>query len=464
MKIYKEELSIANLIKENTSIAFTLELNPPKFQPFDFTKAKLNRTISKDLFPVYSLLVSSVWNINDDVFTSERIWEARNTPKHHPTNINHDQLDIVGHITDIWVVDAELNLIPDDTNPQDLPELIHIINESVVYTHFQDAEKMDRVLTLIDDIETGKKYVSMEALFADFDYAVVDPYGDNHVIERNEGTAFLTKHLRAYGGTGMYEGHKVGRVLKSFVFVGKGFVDAPANPASVIFLQGLPFATASHKNSLEINNGVLSNNENLEKQMSIELENKVAALMAENEKLKADMVASTAGALEAKVAELNTANEALKASIADLTQKLTQKDEAVKASEMVSEAFKAERTSLESRLVEAEKASKDANDALATIKVEQVAFLRTAKLIAANLSEADAKALVTKYANLNDEQWEDVSALHVNKQKQGSGTQTETTLSYNFNASDTDTDKAKATLEALQKSVASIFAKDKTNA
>ena len=46
---------------------------------------------------------------------------------------------------------------------------------------------------------------------------------------------FLHKHLRAYGGKGGYEDHKIGRLLRNIVFSGKGFVNKPANPDSVIF-------------------------------------------------------------------------------------------------------------------------------------------------------------------------------------------------------------------------------------
>ena len=38
---------------------------------------------------------------------------------------------------------------------------------------------------------------------------------ENKVIARDENSAFLTKHLRAYGGTGQYDGYTVGRLLRS---------------------------------------------------------------------------------------------------------------------------------------------------------------------------------------------------------------------------------------------------------
>ena len=58
-------------------------------------------------------------------------------------------------------------------------------------------------------------FVSMECVFSGFDYAVVAPNDDNHIVARTNDTAFLSRHLRAYGGTGEYQGHKVGRLLKN---------------------------------------------------------------------------------------------------------------------------------------------------------------------------------------------------------------------------------------------------------
>ena len=74
----------------------------------------------------------------------------------------------------------------------------------------------------------------MECIFNVFDYAVESPNGEYHVVARGENTAFLTQHLRAYGGGGVYQDHKVGRLLRNITFSGKGFVANPANPDSFI--------------------------------------------------------------------------------------------------------------------------------------------------------------------------------------------------------------------------------------
>ena len=86
---------------------------------------------------------------------------------------------------------------------------------------------------IIAEIEEGKWFVSMECLFPAFDYALQTSEGETKIIERNEASAFLTKHLRAYGGEGTYENYRIGRLLRNLAFSGKGLVSKPANPRSI---------------------------------------------------------------------------------------------------------------------------------------------------------------------------------------------------------------------------------------
>jgi hypothetical protein len=62
----------------------------------------------------------------------------------------------------------------------------------------------------------------------------------------------LTSHLRAYGGPGIFDDFRIGRVLRKITFSGKGFVDKPANPDSIIFdKEDLRFGNASNVNPFE---------------------------------------------------------------------------------------------------------------------------------------------------------------------------------------------------------------------
>ena len=54
-----------------------------------------------------SILVTSNWNKNDDVFDNMEVWNARQTPEHKPTNLNHDEHVLVGHMTENWVMSLE---------------------------------------------------------------------------------------------------------------------------------------------------------------------------------------------------------------------------------------------------------------------------------------------------------------------------------------------------------------------
>jgi hypothetical protein len=408
MKIYNAEQSIAHLIEGNTSVAYSIEPNPEVCADFSFVQAKLNKdNKSDDLYPIYSLLVSSVWNGNDDVFSAEEIWKARKTPINHPSNINHDQLDIVGHITDVWVVDQDMNLIPDDTKAEDLPELIHIINESVIYTHFNDDQKLGQVLSLIESIEARKKFVSMEALFTDFDYSVITPEGKPMTVARTEDSAFLTKHLRAYGGAGMYQGYKVGRQLKDFVFIGKGYVDKPANKGSVIFTEGLPFVAASVVDNIDDFNGVQLDNQILENNMSNEVETQLSEALAEVATLKEELATIKSEASMKQVSEMIDENANLAEMLSVKDGEMKDMGVKVQAAEQELEEVKAEVESLKTQLAEAEAT-------IAEAKETQKRTVRVAALAAVGYRAEEAKELVEKYFDLSDEQWETIAEVFVN--------------------------------------------------
>ena len=252
MHIYDEEISIAHLI-ENRSIAYLSKAYPSKpnnldSSSLDSSKRNSNRgSFSRDnfsradirdpdLYKVNSILVTTNMNKNDDIFSPTETWKARNSPDHKPTNINHDETNIVGHITYSHPITLDGSLIPDDTPINKLPDTFHLFSSSVIYKKYDNEEMKRQTEDLISDIEAGNKYVSMECMFSGFGYYLFDTRGNSqYLIDRDENTAFLTKHLRAYGGNGQYINYRVGRYLTDIVFSGKGFVDKPANPDSIIY-------------------------------------------------------------------------------------------------------------------------------------------------------------------------------------------------------------------------------------
>jgi hypothetical protein len=165
-----------------------------------------------DLYYVQSILVTSSWNKNDDIFDSQEIWLAKNTPEDKPTNLEHDESIIIGHITSNWPIDDDGNIIPEDTNINELPDKYHILTGSVIYNGFSQPELKERAEQLISEIQSGEKFVSMECFFKGFDYGLKNKEtGEYKVLARNDHTAHLTKYLRAYGGLGEHENYKIGR-------------------------------------------------------------------------------------------------------------------------------------------------------------------------------------------------------------------------------------------------------------
>lgn len=192
---------------------------------------------SFDLHKLYTILVTVAWNLNDDVFGVEEVWNARHSPEDKPFNLEHNPRHVIGHITGSVVVDDSYTVVDDNTPFDKLPEKFHILTSAVVYKHIKsrDEKLSDETKELLESIARGEWYVSMEALFSDFDYALKNDSGVQKVVARNEETAFLTKHLRVHGGLGTYQDYKLGRYLKNITFSGKGLVKRPGNPESYVF-------------------------------------------------------------------------------------------------------------------------------------------------------------------------------------------------------------------------------------
>lgn len=242
MKVYEaEKLDNLSDALTCTSVAMICPITHKESIRFEDATEKLllskvalaytnDRPIQSDLYYLNSILVSAGWNKNDDVFDVADLWAARETPVDKPFNYMHDETDIIGHMISSAVLGEDGSII----NDLPLPEKVDIVTSAVIYKTWGDPTQSSRVNDLIEAIDGGNLAVSMECVFRNFDYAIIEPDGSHKVIARDENSAFLTKHLRAYGGTGSYDGFKVGRLLRDLYFSGKGLVDKPANPRSVI--------------------------------------------------------------------------------------------------------------------------------------------------------------------------------------------------------------------------------------
>ncbi len=131
MKVYASESDLVQEIRNNTSFAYTHELSPLSTNIAE--KEKIRAGISKwidsipnlkvdagqvdqDLYYTQSILVTSNWNKNDDVFDKAEVWVARNTPSHKQTNLEHDEHEIVDHITANWAIDQDNKTIDDENS------------------------------------------------------------------------------------------------------------------------------------------------------------------------------------------------------------------------------------------------------------------------------------------------------------------------------------------------------------
>jgi hypothetical protein len=238
MKIFEQEKidGLEEQIKASASVSYASYVEPCTTPSKTKHVKSLASVDDSDLYYVQSILVTTNWNKNDDIFDKAEVWAARNTPEDKPTNLEHNESDIVGHITSNWPVTMEGLLIDENSPVENLPDTYHILTGSVIYSGYSIPELKERSQKLIAEIESGEKYVSMECFFKGFDYGLLNKStGEYKILSRNEATAYLTKYLRSYGGLGEHDNYKIGRVLRKITFSGKGFVDKPANPDSIIF-------------------------------------------------------------------------------------------------------------------------------------------------------------------------------------------------------------------------------------
>jgi hypothetical protein len=407
MYIYEAEKldGLSHVLSAQSSIVYASLLEKSDSEVSHTKARKENQALAgiedTDLYYTQSILVTTSWNKNDDIFDSKEVWVARSTPMHKPTNLEHDEKTIVGHITSNWPIDEEGQLIDESLPLDKLPEKFHILTGSVIYKGFTEPELRDRAENLISEIESGEKYVSMECFFKNFDYGLINKSnGSFHVLPRNEETAFLTKHLRAYGGQGEHENYKIGRVLRNITFSGKGFVNRPANPESVIFTKdNLKNTTEAEsllknlneKNDISTKKGVFSNQANL-KETIMSVESTTATE-------EVTTVAETEVTTVAPTVEIEEAEAAKK-----MKEEMMKKEEEMKKMKAALESAQAELNAV--------------NEVLAAYKMKEEEMAkkekkmkRMAALVESGVAEDVASATVDQFENLDDAAFESIAAL-----------------------------------------------------
>ena len=374
------------------------ELANLEIEKLGITKAENKDQI--DLYYLKSILVSTGWNKNDDVFDPQELWTAKATPEDKPFNYMHDESDIIGHITGNIVVDFDGDEI--EQNTEEIPKAFNILTTSVIYTEWSDPKQRDRMQKIVSEIEDGKWFVSMECLFPNFDYALATSDGSVKVIPRNEASAFLTKHLRSYGGNGKYQDYRVGRLLRNLSFSGKGLVSKPANPRSVI-LEGNEFFDESKAETLTVSSikeNVMS--DNYEKQVA-ELQKELSEAKTANEVLKDKVVAEQRAESSEKI-------QSLEATIAEQAEKLA---EQTSANETLTESLKSQEEALAAKDEEFNNQEKE----LAAMKQKEAMMQRKAKLEDIGFESDDAAATVEEFTSVDDDTFDKVVAAMVTMKK-----------------------------------------------
>lgn len=391
---YFDGMSVPDLIKATSTVQTVEELIGQE-QP--------------DLALVVAILVSTGWNLNDDIFTPEEVWKARNTPLHKPMNDNHKARSILGHIVKTRALDKfghEIEVEDGESPPNDFD----IEVAGVLYRAF--PELSDRIDEIIKKANSGEMFVSMESWFPNFDYGLVDSAtGEIKLIERNERTAFLTKHLKVYGGTGKYQDYKIGRVLRDMIFGAQGFVDEPANPESVIKVAAEKKAVSRSFVTAELSDlsegGVEDVDEKQLKELQAKLEEVQTSLAAkENEVAELKKVAeeSKAKGYDEQITALDTKVEELTSSIAEMSDK-------VKAAE-------AEKTELQKQLDEVTERAEKSEAELETIRKDEAARDRLVKLSKVKKVD-DEEATLAELRDMPDETFEAVLKYAGNDKNEG---------------------------------------------
>lgn len=405
MNIYQSEIDdgLRDQVLSNNTLAwdtmaesFTPEVN---MKSSAIEKIVAENKDQIDLYYLRSILVSTGWNKNDDVFHPQELWNARNTPEDKPFNFMHNERDIIGHITGNTVIDKEGNEIVSD---EQLSDAFNILTTAVVYTEWSDSSQRDRMRKIVAEIEEGKWFVSMECLFPDFDYALIGEDDRTEVITRDEASAFLTKHLRAYGGDGQYDNYRVGRLLRNLSFSGKGLVSKPANPNSVILDRtgslGTEFTYPKEITLTESTSYIKEKemSDNHEKQID-DLRAELAEAKAANEALQEKVAAEQQAEFDAKISTFE----------ATLAEKDTQISAITEEKTALAEAIAVKVTDIESLTKNIDETQKE----LAAMRQKEAVMKRKAQLEEVGFDADEATATVAEFDTMDDDTFTQVVAL-----------------------------------------------------
>lgn len=191
------------------------------------------------------IFVSSGENLNKAYFMPSELLKAFNTISNKPLDLEHKEIEIVGHIYSAAFADKngvkiETAQLQEMTSVQLEKTELDVVIAGIIYKN--------RFPELADEVKNSKWKLSMETYYSDFDVKV-----GNTILSRKEAEALGLDSATVLGRVARLLKHgeeiakgSITRVLRGLIFSGCGLVQNPANPRSIIL------ETASKKDDLVV--------------------------------------------------------------------------------------------------------------------------------------------------------------------------------------------------------------------
>ena len=400
MKVYEqekndglEELVLASRLQTFSAPIILSEKKGKELENLPILASVRDRS---DLF-VYDSILCTVGepNLNGIYFLPEEAFGSKDSPIDKQVNMNHTD-DVVGHMIKSYIVNDDYEPIEAEANS--LPDYFHILVESVIYLSWKEQEREEKIAELVSEIKNGEWDVSLECLCPDFDYLFLNEDKTYSLLARTEDTAYLTKYLKNFNGTGEFNGKAIYCAPKGMWFSGKGLTRNPANPKSKIVAEkneNVYLTLDENINSLKNNLGENIMTEDERKQLVKDIKDALTlTASASTSELKEGF--DFAAALEALSATVNALTEKLETSLAQYTAKVTELETVVAAKDAEIKTLTENVTTVTA--------------SLASEKNDKITILRSAKLIKAGFDQESAEAFVANTIGLTDEQFEAVLA------------------------------------------------------
>jgi hypothetical protein len=397
---------------------------------------------NKDLMAICcDLAVVNQLNNNGDGINSNMALYASRNFINKPINIAHDKSMIVGHILTKAYIDPTFRSVLDYNQIYDTQKPFFLSVGGVIYKLAND--KFTELLMKIKDGKESDTLISAswEVAFNDFDIAIGSKNIEEcEIISDEEEKKQYIPYLKSTkGGSGVYKGRTVGRLLKGEIIpLGLGLTQYPAADVKGIFLYDWEGSSSSQtveaKASSEENNSQ-NNKSDVTTSDDKSLENKDIMEKLEIIKLIEESIASQGG----KPTEEAVASMARKIADAIVDKNdvyLQQKQEIenkAKEQEALAEERKQKVSSLEAAIEETNKKLSEAESKLQVIEAERQKEVSRKKFDERmstidskfDLTDDDRKIIATKVEALKedgefDSYLEEMTVLLKNRTKDAS--------------------------------------------